>query len=75
MRNITTAWEGYRVAVVPEDACEGQVHDTHMAFLAGAFSLQELLESSSDDDGIKILKHLETQRLAAITANKIRSIK
>lgn len=73
-RNIDTEWESFREKTIPKEASDGQVHDQHMAFLAGAASLMDLINCHSDDEGINILQHVQRQIDAAITANRIRSM-
>ena len=71
MKNIDTEWEEYKAMVVPKSASARQIHDTHMAFLCGAVSLQNLILTHSNEDGERILTHLDSQINAASTANRI----
>lgn len=70
-RNIETEWQRFEKLTIPPEAGADQRHDQHMAFLGGALTVMHLIGTSTDDEALKILEHLQNQCDAAIAANKI----
>lgn len=70
MRTIDHEWEEYRKAVMPAKAGAEQVLATRMAFLAGASALTLLIQEQSEEDGLKVMDHLE-QTVVRVAEGKL----
>jgi hypothetical protein len=74
MKTITDSWNEYRDAVIPADAHEAQVSDLRRTFYAGAWSLWGLMHTQSDEEGEKVLQHLDGVMSAERTAANIEAV-
>ena len=48
-KHLHKMWETYRAKVVPGDAGEAQVKETHLAFFSGAFALWSVLMGNASE--------------------------
>lgn len=70
MRTINDEWQDYLNAVLPKNACDIQIRETRYAFIAGAFTILQLMRTQPDRDAIECADDCEKQ-MALLVAQRL----